>query len=182
MENAILGAVAGALMVLALVVLTMVLRRNSNADLIGQLEAAQREADDLRLRLDIAQARLEGHTGARRRDEPANEPAHEAASEGARESAPYVITDVGAEPLLFESRSEQVEVPDRLVLSATFGAPLVKVAAFTHGVRRALSAESRNRIRFQMRQEVRAARKRRRQAFKQYQRDVRAADRASEAV
>lgn len=57
-------------------------------------------------------------------------------------------------------------VPDQLVLSATLGEPLVKVAAFGHGVRRALRAESRNRIRFAMRQEVRRARRQRRRDMK----------------
>jgi hypothetical protein len=58
----------------------------------------------------------------------------------------------------------------------------VKVAAFGHGLRRALSPESRNRIGFEMRREVRAARKRRKQLLKQYQRDVRAAERAQEGL
>lgn len=54
------------------------------------------------------------------------------------------------------------EVPNRVVLSATLGEPLVKLMAFGYGVRRALSAESRNRIMFEMRREVRRARKDRR--------------------
>lgn len=171
---AILGAVAGAAIALALVGLVVLFRRRGQVDLVTRLDSAQREVDDLRLRLDIANARLEGHTG--RRGETADR-------------TPYVITDVGEATVLLGAADdaavpgpEPIEVPDRLVLSATFGAPLVKAAALTHGLRRALSAESRNRIRFQMRQEVRAARKRRRQAYKQYQRDVRAAERASEAV
>lgn len=163
---AILGAVAGALLALALVALVSVLRRRSRPDLVGQLEASQREADDLRQRLDVAHARLQGRTGRTgRRQEPAPD-------DGA-EQAPFVITDVG----LLPEQGEPVDVPDRWVLSATLGGPLVKAAALAHGVRRALSAESRNRIRFQMRQEVRAARKRRRLDYKQYQRDVRAAER-----
>lgn len=167
---AILGAVAGAAVTLALVGLVVLLRRRSQVDLVAQIEAANREVDDLRLRLDVAHARLEGHTGRRQEQRP--EPASD---------RPFVITDVGEAAVLFGTPAEQapdpVQVPDRLVLSATLGGPLVKAAAFTHGVRRALSAENRNRIRFQMRQEVRAARKRRRQAYKQYQRDVRAAER-----
>jgi hypothetical protein len=54
-------------------------------------------------------------------------------------------------------------VPDQLVLSATIGEPLVKAAAFGHGLRRALGAQSRNRIWFEVRREVRRARKQRRQ-------------------
>ena len=57
-------------------------------------------------------------------------------------------------------------MPDRVVLSATLGEPLVRAVALGHGVRRALSAESRNRIRFEMRREVRRARKQRRREMK----------------
>lgn len=188
MENAIFGAVGGAVCALLCVLLVVLLRRRSRqrSDLAALLEAAQREVDDLRLRLDIANARLEGHTGARRNGAAADR------------TAEYVITEVGSQPgaqspgpaLLFAAQdlpdqaatSTQVEVPDRLVLTATLGAPLVKVAAFSHGIGRALSAESRNRIRFEMRREVRASRKRRRRAVKQYLRDVRADDRSREGI
>ena len=62
---------------------------------------------------------------------------------------------------------------DQLVLSAAFGEPLVKALALGHGVRRALSAESRNRIRFEMRREVRRARKVRRKEMKEAWRQMR---------
>jgi hypothetical protein len=66
------------------------------------------------------------------------------------------------------------------VLSATLGEPLVKTAAFAHGVRRALSAESRNRIWFEVRREVRASRRRRRQLRKRLDREHRARLRSSD--
>lgn len=53
-------------------------------------------------------------------------------------------------------------VGDPLVLSETLGEPLVKMAALAHGLRRALSAQSLNQIRFEVRGEVRRTRKRRR--------------------
>lgn len=90
----------------------------------------------------------------------------------------YVVTDAGVVRLTDASAApDQVEarpVPDGLVLSATLGEPLVKAAAFGHGVRRALRAESRNRIRFAMRQEVRRSRRQRR-------RDMKAAYRSMQA-
>ncbi len=64
-------------------------------------------------------------------------------------------------------------VSDQLVLSAAFGEPLVKALALGHGVRRALSAESRNQIRFEMRREVRRTRKVRRKEMKQAWRQMR---------
>ena len=108
------------------------------------LEAAQRESDDLR-------ARLEEVTGLLTLD-PDQRPA---------ESATYVITDAGdPQRGLSVPHEEPVVVPDRLVLTATVGVPLVKAAALGHGLRRAFSAESRNRIWFEVRREVRASRKR----------------------
>ena len=75
-------------------------------------------------------------------------------------SQDIVITSAGERP-----RPDLPQVPERAVLSVTVGTPLVKAAAFGHGLRRALSAESRNRIAFEMRREVKRARKaRRRQA------------------
>jgi hypothetical protein len=91
------------------------------------------------------------------------------------EVAEFVITDAGA-PL-----TTAAPVPDRVVLSATLGEPLVKAAAFTFGVRRALSAESRHRIRFAMRREVRRSRKHRKQEMKEAWRRMRAEDAGSAA-
>lgn len=73
--------------------------------------------------------------------------------------AEFLITDAGA-----EAQEIPAEVSSRLVLSATVGEPLVKLAAFAYGVRHALTPENRNRIRFEMRREVRRARKERRAA------------------
>lgn len=73
--------------------------------------------------------------------------------------AEFLITDAGT-----ETTQTPEEVSSRLVLSATVGEPLVKIAAFAYGVRHALTAENRNRIRFEMRREIRRARKARRAA------------------
>lgn len=84
----------------------------------------------------------------------------------------FVITDIG-----LTTRSTAAGTPAagrRRVVDATLGEPLVKVATFAFGVRRALSAESRNRIRFEMRRESRRARKVRRQEMKQAWRAMRA--------
>ncbi len=156
-----LAAVSGALVTLLVVALVSARRRrnSSRADLEAILAAAQREADLLRARLEELTA------------EPV------AAGEQA-----YIITDAGHRRPEVAVPEDQIAVPDRLVLSATMGEPLVKVVAFGHGVRRALSPESRNRIWFEMRREVRAARKRRRRLVREYLRDVRADDRAQESL
>jgi hypothetical protein len=55
---------------------------------------------------------------------------------------------------------------------------VVKAASWTHGLRRALSAESRNRIRFEVRRETRRATRERRAETKQALREFRARERA----
>ncbi|MCZ4500776.1 MAG: hypothetical protein JWQ74_3331 [Marmoricola sp.] len=166
--TAILAALGGAAAALLLVALVVLLRRRNRPadDLEDMLAAAQRESDDLRSRLEQLTALLE----------PSLE-------ELPAESATYLITDAGRRTgRLAGAVGDQVQVPDRLVLSATVGRPLVKAAAFGHGVRRALSPESRNRIWYQMKREVRSARKRRKALVRQYQRDLRADERAQEGL
>jgi hypothetical protein len=72
----------------------------------------------------------------------------------------YVITTAGSPA----DRRDLPQVSERAVLSVTVGEPLVKLAAFGYGLRRALSAETRNRIAFEMRREVKRSRKARRRA------------------
>lgn len=161
METALVALGAGgfvALLVLAVLVVLLARRgTRDRAELESLLAAARRDADDLRRRLQELSARLE----------LAPTP----------DTADFVITSAGQpEP------APGPAVPDRLVLSATVGEPLVKAAAFTYGVRRALSPASRNRIWFEMRREVRASRKRRRRLVKEFLRDVRAQERAQETV
>lgn len=55
---------------------------------------------------------------------------------------------------------------------------VVKAASWTHGLRRALSPENRNRIRFAVRQETRRATRERRSEVKQALRELRARERA----
>jgi hypothetical protein len=53
------------------------------------------------------------------------------------------------------------------------GESLVRLLSLGHGVRRALSAENRNRIRFEMRREVKRARRQRRRDLKEAKRHLR---------
>lgn len=165
---AALAVAAGAAAVLAVVTVLLVRGRRSRADLEAMLLAARRETDELRRRLD--ELTDHGATGA---------PVARARG-GAPEA--FVITHVGDPDEAEKTALAASPVPDRLVLSATLGEPLVKVAAFSHGVRRALSPESRNRIWFEVRREVRASRRRRRALRKQLEREYRAHLRAAEDV
>jgi hypothetical protein len=62
-------------------------------------------------------------------------------------------------------------------VSVAAGESLVRVVSLAYGVRRALSPESRNRIRFEMRREVKRARKQRRRDVRAAQRHLRTAQR-----
>ncbi|MEO5653548.1 MAG: hypothetical protein ABIN79_00180 [Marmoricola sp.] len=161
METSVLIAGIAAVLLLVgtvLVVLVMLLlgRGRSRRELL----VAQAETAELRERLEDLSARLESQAATMattmvRVDDPA-----------------YVITDAGA--------ALEPNVQDRVVLTATVGEPLVKAVAFGHGLRRALSAESRNKIWFEMGREVRRARKQRRREMKQAWRREQAEDRSTD--
>jgi hypothetical protein len=126
-----------------------------------ELAAALAETAELRRRLDALSEQLE-QTAALERTQ----------AEALQRDAAYVITDAGL------ARPEPT-VSDRVVLTATVGEPLVKAVSFGHGLRRALSAESRNKIWFEVRREVRRARKQRRREMKEAWRRMQAEQRAT---
>ena len=70
-------------------------------------------------------------------------------------------------------------VSGRQFASLALGESLVTIFSFGYGVRRALSAENRNRIGFEMRREVRRSRKERKRVEKQTRRHLRATGRAT---
>jgi hypothetical protein len=98
----------------------------------------------------------------------------------------FVITGVGtdaAAPVAGEQRpvgraAVAVPIDGRLFTDIVARETVVKAASWTHGLRRALSAENRNRIRFQVRQETRRAGRERRAETKQALREFRARQRA----
>lgn len=160
MESAPLIVVASAGIAVLLAVVALVLLVRSRAESRRALAAARVEAELLAGQVQRLSESLE-ELLAQQRALTVADPA-------------FLITDAGR-------KDPELQVSDRLVLSATLGEPLVKAAALTHGVRRALSAESRNRIWFEMRREVRRSRKQRRRdmkdAYRREQAEQRAADR-----
>ena len=99
-----------------------------------------------------------------------------ATTEGAQPAA-YVITAI----------DEAADEPEPAVPARIDGAlfadivareTVIKAAALAHGLRRGLSAESRNRIRFEMKREVKRSRKQRRADLKAALRDYQARERA----
>lgn len=143
---AVLGAVAGGLLVaLATGVAAVVARRGARRRAV-ELDAAREDVAALRARVEELAEELR----LARTTTPAVPPSSE-----------YLITTAGQDVPL-RDRSDRPQVPEAAVLSVTLGEPLVRLAAWTYGVRRALSPESRNRIAFEMRREVRRCRKQRR--------------------
>jgi hypothetical protein len=141
------------LLCLTLVVALVRTQRAWRRDLAG----ARADLTDLRDRLD----QLE-----RRRVAP---PVTEA-------PAQFVITGLGQE--------SEADLPPPTVDRAVFAdmvlrETVVKAASLAHGVRRGLAPESRNRIRFEMKQEVRRSRKQRRADVKAARRDLHARQRAA---
>ncbi len=88
----------------------------------------------------------------------------------------YVITRVGeAEP------EPAPMVPGPVFADLLLKESVVQTASLFHGLRRALSPETRNRIRFHMRQEVKRSRKQRRAETREARREWAARQRAAMA-
>ncbi len=104
---------------------------------------------------------------------------------GARDAATFVITGLSSDDEA--TRGEQLEqdavvaraIDGRLFTDIVARETVVRAASLGHGLRRALSAESRNRIRFAVRQETRRAGRERRSEMKQALREFRARERAA---
>jgi hypothetical protein len=94
--------------------------------------------------------------------------------------AGFLITSIdAADPGALEP-SAVVPLSTAEFLSVALGESLVKIASFGYGVRRALSAENRNRIAFEMRREVKRSRRQRRLDVKQARRTPASAARADD--
>lgn len=108
-------------------------------------------------------------------ESPATDVARPAAS---ADESTYVITRLDADHAAAEPPSVAVDIDGRLFADIVARETVVKAASWTAGLRRALSPESRSRIRFQVRQETRRAGRERRAETKQALREFRARERA----
>jgi len=138
------------LLVLGLLVALLSLRVRTSRE----VAAVHAEAAELRHRLDELE---------REREQPRPQPV--------LEDREYTITGLGA-PARAETeqpvRLERAVYADQLLRES-----VIRFGSLSHGVRRALSPEVRNRIRFEMRREVKRARKHRRveqrEAYREWQ-------------
>jgi hypothetical protein len=110
-------------------------------------------------------------------------PAAQAPAAPGSDPAAFVITQVGGprEDDAPSAGSVPVARPidGRLFTDIVARETVVRAAGWTHGLRRALSPETRNRIRFEVRQETRRAARGRRAEMKQALREFRARERAA---
>lgn len=166
MEPRLLVTVAAVAVVLA-VLAAVALRasRRERRRLAAQVDAAHADVEALRERVEELSRRLAG--------------VQPAAS--AREAHEFVITSLPDGRLRGTlAAAEDEPEPAGTPLSAgqfasvALGESLVRVLSLGYGVRRALSAENRNRIRFEMRREVKRSRRQRRRDLKEAKRLLRA--------
>jgi type II secretory pathway pseudopilin PulG len=152
-----LVVVVGVLAVVALLLAVTLIRSRARTE--RALGDARAETAALRAQLEALEQRLSA-------------PAPAAAQ------AEYVITDLG------NAEADRPPAPTPQIGGAVFAdlvlrETVVKAASLAHGVRRALDAETRNRIRFEMKREVKRARKQRRADTRQARREWEARQRAA---
>jgi hypothetical protein len=110
-------------------------------------------------------------------------PAAQAPPVAESDTAAFVITEVGGaredDALSTGPLPVARPIDGRLFTDILARETVVRAAGWTHGLRRALSPETRNRIRFEVRQETRRAGRGRRAEMKQALREFRARERAA---
>jgi hypothetical protein len=166
MQEWIVPAALGALTLAALVLAVVLLR--SRATTARELRSAHAETASLRAQIEDIERRLAASlTAPRPRVDP-----------------DYVITDLGeagpdaSEPAPAGGDGAVEPIDSALFADLVLRETVVKTASLAHGLRRALAPETRNRIRFEMRREVKRSRKQRRADLKEARRAWEATQRA----
>ncbi len=157
---------------LAVAVVAVVLAATATLVVAGARRRLERELATSRTDVDRLREQVQKLT--QRIDAPGPPSGRSPGADERGESREFVITS------LPDGSIGEVAVPDAPRVDAGRFASLavsesvVRLVSLGHGVRRALSPESRNRIRFEMRQEVKRARRRRRRDLKAAKRHLRA--------
>ena len=151
MQDWIVPVAAGVLALVALTLVVALVRSRSRTERV--LAESQAEMAVLRDQLAALERRL---------DRPKAAP-----------EASFVITDLGQEHASEDDReaTPAARIDGALFADLVLRETVVKAASLAHGVRRALDPETRNRIRFEMRREVKRARKQRRSDTREARRD-----------
>lgn len=96
---------------------------------------------------------------------------------GVQQEASYLITHVGEQPAVV-APDAPAAYEGRMFADVVARETIVKAASMAHGVRRALAPETRNRVRFEMKREVKRNRKNRKSEMKQAWREYQARQRS----
>ncbi len=161
-EQVWLGAICVAATALALVALAVALGARRRARAAESLVA-------------VLVDRIDALESGRRESAPATSPG----SVVDADTTTFVITHLDT---LADDTPVARPIDGRLFTDIVARETVVKAASWTHGLRRALSAENRNRIRFEVRRETRRAGRDRRAETKQALREFRARQRAGSPV
>ncbi|MEP7092004.1 MAG: hypothetical protein ABI776_18025 [Nocardioidaceae bacterium] len=155
-----------AVLVGAALVVVLLLALAGRRRLEGRLEVSHRDLARLRKQLDDLARRVEPGPS-----QPAGDPEHPG----------YLITSLSGEgpggvpEVPSDPPAPDVQHPSGRAFAAVAAEEsLIRVVTVAHGVRRALSAENRNRIRFEVAREVKRARRERRRELEQARRHLRA--------
>ncbi len=151
------AATAVLLVVLLAVVVTVV---RSRRRLEQALSASREELAEVQRRLDRLAGQVDPGSGVRR---------------PVADQTEYVITTAGGPQESTEPEASLPPVSGREFASLALGESLVRLVSLGYGVRRALSAENRNRIAFEVKREVRRSRKQRRREEKRARQYLRSA-------
>jgi hypothetical protein len=141
MQDWIAPVAVGVLALVALALAVALLRARARTD--RAVAGARAETAELRAQVDELSRRLDRPVGPR-----------------TAVDAEFVITDLGHEQV--EAEQPATQISTALFADLVLRETVVKAGGLVHGVRRALAPEVRNRIRFEMKREVKRARKQRR--------------------
>lgn len=157
---ALLAALVAGLAALAWALFVALRRERERA--AAELARTRSEAAELRARVEAlaAQAALAGRA------------AH-------AEPEEFVITHLGEPDEDELGPGDDTRIDRRLFADLVLRESLVKAAALGHGVRRALAPETRNRIRFEMKREVKRSKRARKDEYRRVREEIRARERAA---
>ena len=145
--------------------------RRERRRLAAQVESAHEDVEALRARVEELSRELSTSTGATAAE--AHEFVITSLPDGTLRGTPVVADE---QPATTSTTSTPLSAGQ--FASVALGESLVRLLSLGYGVRRALTAESRNRIGFEMRREVKRSRRQRRRDLKEAKRHLRAEQRA----